>query len=149
MQSHDHAVKVLNGLIQTTLDSANGYREAAQHIDRSDCKALFTERASRRESLAGRLQAEVRTFGGEPEMDQSMLGKIHNKFVELKNAVTGDSDKAVVDEVERGEDIIKGRYARALDDHDLPVSARDLIQQAYGAIKSDHDDISRLKHQMH
>jgi uncharacterized protein (TIGR02284 family) len=148
MQTHDHAVKVLNGLIETTLDSANGYRDAAESIDRSDCKTLFAERAAGRQVLVAKLQNEVRTFGGEPDTDQSLLGKAHNKFVELKSAVTGGSDKAVIDEVERGEDVIKAKYERALRDDDLPQSARELIQQAYGAIKSEHDDISRLKHQM-
>jgi uncharacterized protein (TIGR02284 family) len=150
MQTDDHAVKVLNGLIKTTIDSANGYRDAAEHIERSDCKTMFSERASRRNELARRLQDQVRSFGGDPETDQSALGKAHNKFVALKQAVTGgDSDKAVVDEVERGEDVIKARYQQALDDDDLPQSAREIVRDAYGSIKSDHDDISRLKHQLH
>ena len=149
MQSQHHAAKVLNSLIETTLDSANGYRDAAESIDRADCKTLFAERASQRQALVQRLQDEVRSFGDEPETDQSMVGKAHNKFVELKNAVTGGSDKAVIDEVERGEDVIKAKFERALGDQDLPLQARELLQQAYGSIKSDHDDISRLKHQMH
>jgi uncharacterized protein (TIGR02284 family) len=149
MQTHDNAVKVLNSLIQTTLDSANGYRHAAESIDRSDCKTVFAERASRREHLAQELRQEVRTFGGEPETDQSMLGKAHNRFTELKSAVTGDSDKAVVDEVERGEDVIKAKFEKALQEDDLPQSARELIRQAYGSIKADHDDVSQLKRQMH
>lgn len=149
MQAQEHAVKVLNSLIETTLDSANGYKDAAESVDRPDCKTLFAERATRRRELAMQLQQEVRSFGGEPETDPSMLGKAHNKFVELKNAVTGGSDKAVIDEVERGEDVIKAKFERALDDQDLPIQAREVLQQAYGSIKSDHDDISRLKHQMH
>ena len=145
----DHAVKVLNSLIETTLDSANGYRDAAESIDRTDCKTLFAERASRRQELAMQLQQEVRSFGGEPETTQSTLGKAHNKFVELKNAITGGSDKAVIDEVERGEDIIKAKFEQALRETDLPPHAREVLQQAYGSIKSDHDDVSRLKHPLH
>lgn len=149
MQSQQHAAKVLNSLIETTLDSANGYRDAAENIDRTDCRTLFAERATQRQDLVRRLQDEVRAFGAEPETDQSMAGKAHNKFVELKNAVTGGSDKAVIDEVERGEDAIKAKYEHALRDEELPASARTLVQEAYSAIKADHDDISRLKHQMH
>lgn len=149
MQPNAHTVKVLNGLIQTTLDSARGYREAAQHVDRSDCKMLFAERAARRLDLATRLQDEVRTFGGEPETDESLLGKSYAKLIELINAVTGDSDKIVLEEVERGEDMVKTRYDYALRDDKLALSARELITKAYGAIKSDRDDIGRLKRQMH
>jgi len=145
-ETNHHTVKVLNGLIETTLDSANGYREAAENSDAVELRGMFSERSTKREALVRRLQAEVRTFGGEPEDDQSLLGKAHNKFVDLKNAVTGGSDKAVIDEVERGEDVIKAKYEHALRDDDLPSAARALIEEAYASIKADHDSVSRLKH---
>jgi uncharacterized protein (TIGR02284 family) len=151
MQSDQgNAVKVLNSLIETTLDSANGYKEAAENVRDGQLKTLFSERAMRRQELASELQQEVRTFGGEPETDQSMLGKAHNKFVDLKNAVMGgDNEKAVVDEVERGEDVIKAKYERALKDDDLPATARQVVSRAFESIRADHDQISAIKHSMH
>jgi uncharacterized protein (TIGR02284 family) len=74
---------------------------------------------------------------------------MHNKFVDLKNAVTGGSDKAVIDEVERGEDVIKAKFERAVNDADLPVECRTVLQSAYAEIKADHDSVSQLKHGMH
>ena len=144
----DHAVKVLNSLIETTLDSANGYREAAENAQSSQYSSMFADRAARRAQLVSELQQEVRTFGGSPETDQSMLGKAHNKFVDIKNAIMGGDDRAVINEVERGEDVIKAKYEAALKDQDLPSTARELINRAYGSIKSDHDEVSRLKHQL-
>jgi len=146
--ANDHAVKVLNSLIETTLDSANGYREAAENATASQFSSMFADRAQRREQLASELQQEVRSFGGAPETDQSLLGKAHNRFVDLKNAVMGGADdKAVINEVERGEDFIKAKYEAVLDDAELPSTARELINRAYGSIKADHDEVSRLKHQ--
>ena len=145
----DHAVKVLNSLIETTLDSANGYREAADNIHEERLRTMFSQRAQRRRELAGQLQQEVRTFGGEPETDQSMLGKAHNKFVDIKRAVSGDSTKAVVDEVERGEDVIKGKFEHALNDEDLPPQCREVVSRAAQQIRADHDEISAMKHSMH
>jgi uncharacterized protein (TIGR02284 family) len=145
---NDHAVHVLNSLIETTLDSANGYREAAENAQNPEHRSMFTDRSSRREQLASELQQEVRSFGGEPETDQSMVGKMHNKFVDLKNAVAGGDEKAVINEVERGEDVIKAKYEKALDDEELPPTTRELINRAYGSIKADHDEVSRIKHSM-
>ena len=145
---NDHAVKVLNSLIETTLDSANGYKEAAENTQTPQYREMFADRATQRSRLAGELQQEVASFGGEPDTDQSLLGKAHNKFVDLKNAITGGSDKAVINEVDRGEDFIKAKYEAALKDDDLPPSARELINRAYGEIKADHDAVSRIKHQL-
>lgn len=149
MQTNDHAVHVLNSLIETTLDSVNGYRQAAENVENPELRSRFEQRAARRAELSSQLQGEVRTFGGEPKTDQSTLGALHNKFVDLKAGVTGGSDKAVVDEVERGEDVIKAKFEKAVQDDDLPSAARELVQRALGMIQADHDDISRLKHQMH
>lgn len=146
---NEHAVKVLNSLIETTLDSANGYKEASENATSSQYKSMFSDRAIRRNELVRELQQEVRSFGGEPENDQSLLGKAHNKFVDLKNALTGGADdKAVINEVERGEDMIKAKYEAAISDQDLPPAARDLVNRAYGQIKADHDEVSRIKHQL-
>jgi uncharacterized protein (TIGR02284 family) len=144
----EHAVKVLNSLIETTLDSANGYKEAAENAQSSQYTSMFSDRALRRQQLVSELQQEVRSFGGDPEMNQSMLGKAHNKFVDLKNALMGGDDKAVISEVERGEDVLKSKYEAVLNDAELPSTARELINRAYGSIKADHDEVSRLKHQL-
>lgn len=147
-ETHHGAVKVLNSLIETTLDSANGYKEAAENADSSQFKTLFQERARDRQELAQRLQAEVRSFGGEPETDQSLLGKAHNKFVDLKTALLGGhDDKAVINEVERGEDFIKAKFETASRGADLPDRAQQVVAQAFGEIKAQHDEVSRLKHQ--
>jgi len=147
--TNERAVKVLNSLIETTLDSANGYKDAAESASNPEFKSMFAERAERRRELSRRLQEEVRSFGGEPEDDQSMMGKAHNKFVDLKNAITGGSEKAVIDEVERGEDVIKGKFEHALRDDDLPPQCRELVGRAFEQIRTEHDEISAMKRSMH
>ena len=146
--TQEHAVKVLNSLIETTLDSAHGYKEAAESSEDARYKTMFSERSLKRMKLTGELQQEVRSFGGEPEQDQSMLGKAHNKFVDLKAAVLGHDEKAIINEVERGEDFIKAKFEKAVEDDELPANIRELVTRAYSEIKSDHDEVSRLKHSL-
>ncbi|MBC7770170.1 MAG: PA2169 family four-helix-bundle protein [Phycisphaerales bacterium] len=148
-QGSDHAVDVLNGLIKTTLDSVGGYEEAAENAGASQYKSMFSERASKRREIATELQQEVRTLGGDPEMEQGILGKAHNKFVDIKNALTGGDDRSVIDEVERGEDYIKEKFESALNDDELPATVRTSVTRAYQSIKADHDEISRIKHTLH
>ena len=145
----DHAVKVLNGLIERTLDSVNGYKEAAEHIENQGYRTLFAERASARMELTRRLQDEVRSFGGMPKDDQSLVGRAHNAFVGVKEAISPDSDRSVIDEVERGEDVLKGQFEKAVEDRDLPPQVQSLISGLYQSVKTDHDTISRIKHELH
>ena len=42
------------------------------------------------------------------------MGKTHQRFLDLKAAVTGRDDKAIINEVERGEDYLKEKFEAAL-----------------------------------
>ncbi len=147
--ANEHAVHVLNGLIETTLDSADGYRKAAETADNPTFKTLFQNRAQKRERLCGELRSEVRSFGGEPKDDGSMLAATHRAFLDLKDKVTGSDDKAIIDEVERGEDYLRDKFEKAAADAELPAEARNCVERAYASVKADHDEISRMKHQLH
>jgi uncharacterized protein (TIGR02284 family) len=146
LASQDHAVAVLNDLIKAALDSAGGYRDAAEHAgERYNYRSIFADRAARRDQLAMQLQQEVRSLGADPETAHGIMGKAHNTFLDLKSALVGGSDKAVIDEIERGEDHIKGKFEEAMRDDDLPEAVRSAVSLAYQAVKADHDDVSRMK----
>ncbi|HEV2675012.1 MAG TPA: PA2169 family four-helix-bundle protein [Aliidongia sp.] len=143
--STDHDITILNGLIETTLDSAHGYDEAAKDARNPQFKTLFGKRAIERKQVTAELQGEVRRLGVTPEQDGTILGKAHRVFLNLKTAV-GGSDQGVVNEVEAGEDHIKAKYEKALADTDLSAPVRDLILRAYRSVKSGHDEMRALKH---
>ena len=144
----DHAVRVLNSLIETTVDSADGYRKAAETTGNPDFKTLFKTRAKRRAELSSRLKAEVRSFGGQPRDDGTLLGAGHRTFLGLKDKVAGGSDKAVIDEVERGEDFICDKFEKAARDNELPQQVRQLVEKVYTSIKAECDEVSALRRQM-
>jgi uncharacterized protein (TIGR02284 family) len=66
-------------------------------------------------------------------------------------AITASSStkpKAVVDEVERGEDHIKAKFEIALKDTDLAPATRGIIRDAFTSVKAGHDQASALKHSL-
>lgn len=140
-----HDIKVLNGLIETTLDSADGYREAAKETEEAGYKAMFEQRGTERAQVAADLQAAVRSLGGEPEDDGSILAKAHRAFLDIKHALLRD-EQAVVNSVENGEDFIKAKFETALEDEDLSATTRETIRRAYESVKSGHDQMRDLKH---
>jgi uncharacterized protein (TIGR02284 family) len=64
--------------------------------------------------------------------------------MDLRQALTR-GDQAVIDEVERGEDYIKARYERALENGDLSSQGRTAVLRAYGAVRVAHDQVRDLK----
>jgi uncharacterized protein (TIGR02284 family) len=138
----------LNTLIKTTIDSINGYQESAQAVESERFRQLFMELAQDRQQVLPRLQAEVARLGGNPEDDGSALAAAHRTLVDLKSAITGRDDKAIINEVERGEDYIKDKYETALNSGELSAECRQVVQQAYESVRRGHDRVRDLKHAM-
>ena len=142
-----HDIHVLNSLIETTIDSVDGYREAAKETDDVCYKSVFDKRGSERAQVASDLQGEVRTLGGEPEDDGSILAKAHRAFLDVKHALLRD-EQAVVNSVETGEDFIKGKFEAALEDSAVSATTRETIRRAYTTVKDGHDQMRDLKHSL-
>lgn len=148
MTESSHDIRTLNGLIATTIDSVDGYTEAAKDSDNNRFGTMFTSRASERRQVTTKLQQEVTRLGGNPEDDGTVLAGAHRVFLNLKAAVTGKDDKAIVNEVEAGEDHIKAKFEDALEDSELSPQVRAIVQECYGSVKQGHDEMRDLKHSM-
>jgi uncharacterized protein (TIGR02284 family) len=141
-------ITTLNTLTATLIDSVTGYEDAASNSDAGRFQQLFRERASERSRVVEELRAEVRRLGGDPEDDGSFLGKSHQRFLDLKAAVTGRDEQAIINEVERGEDYLKEKFETALNSDALTGETRAVVERAYQSVRSGHDQISQLKHGM-
>ena len=148
MTETSHDIRTLNGLIATTIDSVDGYRSSAEAIDSPRFGEMFRQRANERSSVAEQLRAEVRRLGGNPEDDGTLLAAGHRAFLNLKGAVTSRDDKAIVNEVERGEDHIKAKFDDALADDSLSAETRQVVQSCYESVRAGHDQMSGIKHSL-
>ena len=148
MAEHSSEISTLNTLIATTIDSINGYEEAAGHSEAGRFQQIFRDRASERQRVVEELRSEVRRLGGEPEDAGSFLGKTHQRWLDLKAAITGRDEKSIINEVERGEDYLKSKWQSALQSGDIHGPTHDLIERCYQSIKAGHDQMSNLKHGM-
>jgi uncharacterized protein (TIGR02284 family) len=139
-------ITTLNTLTATLIDSVNGYRDAAANSESGRFQELFRTNADERNRVCEDLRAEVRRLGGEPEDDQSTMGALHQRWLDLKAAVTGRDDKAIINEVERGEDYLKEKFETALNSGHLSGESRAVVEQAYQSVRKGHDQVASIKH---
>jgi uncharacterized protein (TIGR02284 family) len=144
----DHDISTLNGLITTTLDSMKGYEDAAKDAENTQFANMFADFARDRGQAATALQAEVTRLGGTPETGSSFMAAAHRTFLDLKQAFTKNDDKAIIVEVERGEDHIKAKFEKALADADLDAATIAVICDAFTSVRAGHDKMSALKHSL-
>lgn len=145
---HSEEITTLNTLIATTIDSVTGYENSAKDVDNRRFAEIFRQRANERQRVVEELRSEVRRLGGDPEDSGSFMGKTHQRFEDLKAAVTGGDDKSIINAVEHGEDYLKEKFEAALNSGTLSGEARSVVERCYQSVRSGHDQMSQLKHGM-
>ena len=140
----DDVISVLNDLIETSKDGVNGFRTAAESVKSAEVKAVLLSRAQLIERAAGELQAEVRRLGGDPEKRGSVTASLHRGWINLKSAVTGKDDDAIIAECERGEEVAVRSYEDALE-KDLPADVRAIVERQYRGTLQNLDKVRALR----
>lgn len=143
-ESNSDTISTLNGLIQTCRDGQEGFKVAAEGIERSDLKTVFYEFSQQRADFVGVLQELVRTLGGDPENNGSVSAIVHRGWMDIKSLVTGKNEEAILNECERGEDYAKDAYAAALKTN-LPANITDILAQQAQAVLGAHNRIKGLR----
>ena len=142
--TNKETISTLNGLIETCKDGQDGFKVAAEGVERSDLKSLFYECSQQRSQFAGELQSLVRELGGDPEDSGSLSATLHRGWIDIKSIVTGKDETAILNECERGEDSAKKAYKEA-SEQDLPANAKTTVQNQFNTVKTTHDKIRDLR----
>lgn len=138
------AISTLNDLIQTCKDGEAGFKTAADGVTDPAIKSRFLEFSRERAEMARALQNEVRRLGGDPESSGSVSASLHRGWLNITSAVTGKDEHAVLAEAERGEDVAKDAYERALQEA-LPPYTLTLVQQQAASVRQAHDQVRDLR----
>jgi uncharacterized protein (TIGR02284 family) len=141
--------EVLNALLQSAYDSVDGFRQGASLARNPEFQSLFRERAEEREQLAERIAAEVRAFGVDPANLGTIAGEAHQLFTYARNAVARGSDKGLVEELVRREDLVTQRFQAVADDGLSPEPARKIAADALATLAPQRDELETLSRQFH
>lgn len=138
------AIDILNDLVETCRDGENGFRTAASAVKDHHIKAMFERFARQREEMARELQEQVRRLGADPAQMGSPSAALHRGWMNIKSLVAANDDHAIVAEAERGEDVAKAAYQKALKQA-LPAGARELVEQQAAIVFTAHDEVRALE----
>ncbi|MBA2685820.1 MAG: PA2169 family four-helix-bundle protein [Gemmatimonadaceae bacterium] len=136
-------VSILNELIETCENGIQGFKTASESVENPSAKALFASRLPNIVRGESELKAEVRRLGGDPDQRGTIVGAIHRGWIDLKAAVTGKNEEAIVMECERGEEHAAHVYEDALQ-KDLPLDTRAIIERQYRGVVENLERVRAL-----
>ena len=137
-------ISTLNDLIETCKDGEEGFLACCEGIEDPMLKASFMERSLDCGEAADELQELVLSLGGNPETQSSLAGTLHRRWVDIKAAITGQDEEAVLNECERGEDVAIRSYKNALE-KDLPEYVRIIVERQFAGVRANHDEVKLMR----
>jgi len=136
-------VSILNELIETCENGIHGFKTASDAVKNPAAKALFASRLPNIQRGESELKAEVRRLGGDPDSRGTVAGALHRGWIDLKAAVTGKNEEAIVAECERGEEHAAHVYEDALQ-KDLPLDTRAIVERQYRGVVENLERVRAL-----
>ncbi len=131
-----HDIDQLNLLIEVTLDSAQFYLDAAGNAKEPQYSGLFRERGAQRQDIAQRLQARVKSLGGDAEQSGTAYGSAKRRFGNLRKG----GDTSVISELEAGEDHVSKAYQQVVLDVELSDPVRAAVESEFALIQANHEE---------
>jgi len=140
----NNVVSVLENLIETCKDGEKGYKDAAEHVKRSDLKGYFNEQSMERGRFATELQSQLARVGKpDKKVSGSASAAMHRAWIDTKVAL-GGGDHTILESVEKGEDNAKETYQKALSGA-LPAGVDEIVRRQAASVQKAHDKVRMLR----
>jgi uncharacterized protein (TIGR02284 family) len=138
------AADLLQDLLQTLRDREQGYRTARDGVKDAQLRQLFDAYVQQSVRFERELETELRQRGDGREPGGTLAGAAFRGWMNVKAALTGHDEHAVLAECERGEDVAVEHYQRVLR-HPLPDDLRALVARQWSELEQAHTRIRSLR----
>lgn len=151
MQNND-ALKAINSLLETCKDGEKGFKTAAESVDNPQLKAELNRFAQQRANFRNELESCARQLGGSAENETSVAGlamdaagAVHRGWINLKSAITGHDNKAILSECENGDAAALKTYETVMSSSTIPMNVKSVLQKQHDEIEAAKAAVSSLK----
>jgi uncharacterized protein (TIGR02284 family) len=144
-ENHKEIVSNLQGLLEKNYDAEKGYKKAMTNAKSPNLKKFLQKQAAQRSRFANELTQEIRGLNEEPKDSGSFTGDLHRAWIDIKTAVSGNEDEAVLEECIRGEKASVEEYDEKLENQNFPPQISSVLQKQASEIKQTLNRVKRLE----
>jgi len=139
----------LNSLIEINYDRERGYIKASEDVQDPDLKPLFRSLSEDSAKYATELADYVRQLQGTPSTGQTLSGKVHQVWLDIKAAISGRDRDAVIGSAQFGDKTAVEAYEKVLEmgKTQMIPELQSLLSRQRDAIQRGLNVISAEKHE--
>jgi uncharacterized protein (TIGR02284 family) len=147
----ENTARVYTDLVEINKTATKGYQEAAEGVTNPQLKSELGRLSQQRAQFASELSQHASQFGINTQDESTVEGAltdaaaaVHRGWINLKSAITGQDDSAILGECETGDATALKAYETALST-DLPAQAKTVIEQQRSQILNAKNMVTQWK----
>lgn len=154
MENNINNPEIINDLIKINNDRIEGYKKAielAHNHGLHHLEPTFRTYVEQSEGYIQELTPYIELEGEKPTDSTMLSGKLFRAWMSVKVNITGNDEKSLLESCEKGEDVFKETYKKALDEgsadlsqhvHSIVYNQLNNQLEAHNTIKMMRDKVS-------
>jgi len=135
-ESHKEHAEALQKLLQKNYDAEKGFKKAITKTENDKLKEFLKRQAVKHNRFATELDREIRSLNEHPKEEGSFTGKLSRAWMDIKVAVSGNHDEAILEECVRGEKDSAKEYEEALEENNFAPHLEEVLKKQLSDIKT-------------
>ncbi len=144
MKTHD-AEAQLNRLLTRNYDAEKGYQTVAEKVDHPEMRDFMTANRQERNRFGHEIKGIMSQMNIKPDKGTSITADAHRAWINVRDVLSLNSEKAILEEAERGEDFAVTDYQEAISNASLSPENQRILSDHLNSIKKSKEQIARLK----
>jgi|TARA_R100000479_G_scaffold176515_1_gene131731 uncharacterized protein (TIGR02284 family) len=142
---HNNIVNNLQELLEKNYDAEKGFKKAMEDAESQDLKHFLKKQAQQRNKFATELDKEIHSLNEKPKESGSTTGSLHRTWINIKSAISGNDDEAVLEECIRGEKASMEEYEKTLKENRFPNNLETVLNSQLSEIKGTVAKVKNLE----
>ncbi|EOR94826.1 hypothetical protein ADIARSV_2042 [Arcticibacter svalbardensis MN12-7] len=114
---NEQSIANLMHLLSICNDGKEGYKTAAEDVDSTELKTLFSMYSIQRAEFEMQLKKAIHQLGGNPDNETGgPIGTLHRVWMDIKTAFTKNDDEAILEACVTGEKSALEAYDKVITD---------------------------------
>ncbi|GAA4024449.1 PA2169 family four-helix-bundle protein [Hymenobacter glaciei] len=139
--TNETTARAYNDLVEINKTGSKGYQEAAEGVSSPQLKSELSRLSQQRAQFAAELTQHASQYGLNVTEGNTIEGlltdaaaAVHHGWINLKSAITGQSDSAILGECETGDSVALKAYEMAMQAANLPAEAKSVLEKQHSKV---------------
>lgn len=144
-KTNEKTTEALQDLLTRSYDAEQGFEHAADAVGHDGLAQLLREYSVQRRKFGRDIKALMKSSGAEPETGASVMGKLHQFWIDLRGLLSDGREDEILAECLRGEEKTMEDYRDYLHEDGLTPESYALVVEQLAEIEQIYQRLRNLE----